>query len=223
MIALGTMAGAGVNSLGVFKTVIPKPIPGNLGSAYNYSVVGSTINNSGITQVNKSAGTSAPNPANSGMIVSGMTDYGNALGQQACADTAAAYTYYNSLPHIGIFDADLAGKTFTPGVYFAGAAITNSGVVNLDGTGHPADALFVFQIGAAFAPAADSSVNLINCNANQVVWSCVGAPSTGARSAMVGTLISVASITMGINATINGRVLAHVAAVTLSANQVVTT
>lgn len=224
MIVLGSVAGAGVRSLGVFSKAVPvvKIIPGNLGTAFNYSVVGSTINNSGVTTVNKSIGCSAAAAANSGMSIGGEVHIGDTKGLQAVADVSAAYDFYLNLPHVGIFDGDMAGKSFIPGVYKAAAAITNSGILNLNGTGYPDDALFVFQITAAFAPAAGSSINLINCNANQIVWVCVGAPSTGAGSFMKGTIISVAAITVGINATIEGRVLSHAAAITLSANVITT-
>lgn len=225
MLVLASLAGAGTQALGVFsKYQAPVLIiPGNLGVAYDYSVVGTTINNSGVTTVNKNIGCSAAAAANAGMVIGGTSHIGDAAGIAAVAAVSAAYTYYLNLPHVGIFDGDLAGKTFTPGVYLAAAAITNSAILNLNGTGYPNDALFVFQITAAFAPAAGSSINLINCNANQIVWVCVGAPSTGAGSHMKGTIISVAAITVGINADVQGRVLSHAAAITLSANQIVTT
>jgi hypothetical protein len=225
MIVLGSVAGAGVHTLGVLSKAVPivKIIPPHLGTAYDYSVVGTTINNSGVTTVNKNIGCSAAAAANSGMSIGGEVHIGDTAGLQAVADVSAAYTYYLNLPNVGIFDGDLAGKTFIPGVYLAAAAITNSGILNLNGTGYPEDALFVFQITAAFAPAAGSSLNLINCNANQIVWVCVGAPSTGAGSHMQGTIISVAAITVGINADIKGRVLSHAAAITLSANVITTT
>lgn len=221
----GTTSAAACHHLGVLGKPVfaDKIIPGNLGSAFGFSLLGTSITDSLFSSCNKDAGCSNPAPANVGMTVGGAAHYGDAVAAAAIVDSAAAYAYYLGLPATGTVTADYAGKTFTPGVYYSIAFMVNSAVMTCDGTGYPDDALFVFQVNAALAPAAGSSIHLVNCKANQIVFVCVGAPSIGAGAAMTGTVLSVAAITIGAGATLNGRALSHFAALTTSNNVITTT
>mgnify|MGYP000468445560 CR=1 FL=1 len=120
-------------------------------------------------------------------------------------------------PHMA---GDLIGLTFYPGVYHAGAAVTNSGVITFDAQNNPG-ATFIMQLGAAWAPAASTSFNLINgATASMIYFNCVGATTIGASAAWQGTIISPAAIGAGAGASINGRLFSYSGAITLSANTI---
>lgn len=233
MINFATAASA-CNSLG-FLSVAVKKIVTHLGKAYDFSVFASGGNTvAGASTANWKCG--GLTPAVSGTAIGSTQHYGDALATTVAADVQAAFVYYTGLPHIGsiylgaawvatspTFSGDIAGLTFRPGVYFAAAAITNSINVTFDAQGNP-DAEFVMIIGAAFAPAAASSVTLVNgAKSANIFWCCTGAVAAGATAAMKGTILSPAAIGFGAGATLEGRALAFGAgATTMSANIVTT-
>jgi hypothetical protein len=134
------------------------------------------------------------------------------------ADVYAAYVQVKLIPSTQTIAGDLIGKTFGPGVFYSGAAIANSGVIVLDAAGNP-DSVFVFKVEAALNTAAGSSVILANgAKASNVFWQTAGAITLGANSHFVGTMLSGAAITVGAGASVTGRALTHVAAITLSSN-----
>lgn len=121
--------------------------------------------------------------------------------RQAAYDAAAAQTGGTA------FAGDQMGKTFTPGLYTAGAAVTNTGTMTLDAAGDP-NAVFVFQVGAALSGAAGSKVVLKNgALANNVYWQVVGAVALGADAAFVGTVLGAGVISFGAGASLKGRAL----------------
>jgi hypothetical protein len=83
--------------------------------------------------------------------------------------------------------------------------------------------VFIFQFGAAFNPAASSTINLVGgASATNVFWQVQGAVGIGALAAFSGTILTPAAITIGAGATLTGRALSTVGAITLSANTVMT-
>lgn len=233
MIAIGSVAAA-CNSLGVLSLAIKKVVT-HLGAAFDFSIFASGGNTvAGASTANWMCG--GLTPAVSGTPVGSVQHYGDALATTVAADVQAAYVYYTGLTPAGsiylgaapvatspTFSGDIAGLIFRPGVYFAAAAITNSSNVNFDAQGNP-DATFVMLIGAAFAPAAASTVTLLNgAQSANIFWCCTGAVAAGATAAMKGTIISPAAIGFGAGATLQGRALAFGSgATTLSANVVTT-
>jgi uncharacterized membrane protein len=135
------------------------------------------------------------------------------------ADALAAYNYFRGLPNTGLLAGDLATMVITPGVYFASAAVTQSAILKLDAQGN-SSAKFIFQFGAAYAPAAGSTIQLLNgANPQNIYWAVTGAVGIGAGASFYGTVVSPAAITMGAGATLTGRVLAfNAGATSLSAN-----
>lgn len=233
MIILGSVAAA-CNSLGVLGLAVKKIVT-HLGKAFDFSLFASGGNTiAGASTANWKAG--GLTPAASGTSIGSVQHYGDTLAASVAVDVEAAYNYYTGLPHAGsiylgttpvatspTFSGDIAGLTFRAGVYFAAAAITNSSNVNFDAQGNP-DAVFVMLIGAAFAPAAASTVTLLNgaLSAN-IFWCCTGAVAAGATASMKGTIISPAAIGFGAGAILEGRALAFGAgATTLSANVITT-
>jgi len=137
--------------------------------------------------------------------------------EQAQADLAAAYAEAAARPPTAFFNGDISGRTFTTGVYQAGAAIANNGTVTLDAEGNP-DAVFIFQIAAAFASSAESAVVLLNgAQERHVYWQVLGAVTVGAHSTFAGTMMALGAITVGADTVISGRTLSVSGAVSLGA------
>jgi len=214
--------------------VIPPIVTTHLGKAFDFSIFAT----GGVTV----AGVSSANwfvggiPALSGVHIGSVEHYGDELASTVAIDIKMAYDYYKSLSPVGliylgaspvatspIFAGDIAGVRFTAGVYSSVAAVTNSINVEFDALGDP-DAVFVIQLGAAFAPAAGSTVSLLNgAKSSNVFWISTGAVSVGAGAKMKGTILSVAAIGFGAGASLEGRALTFGAgAVTISANVIET-
>ncbi|MFZ2205026.1 MAG: ice-binding family protein [Minisyncoccia bacterium] len=112
--------------------------------------------------------------------------------------------------------ADLGGQTLTPGVYNSGSSIGLTGTVTLDGGGD-ANAVFIFQAGSTLTTASASHVNLINsAQACNVFWQVGSSATLGTTSDFKGNILAFSSITDNGGSTVDGRLLARNAAVTLN-------
>jgi hypothetical protein len=215
----------------------PAPVvaanPNRLGSAKDYSVYGATVTVAGLSSANKKVG--GAGAGISGVQIGSSQDFGTPSATQCAADILASYNALWALPQGGriylgaarqpdaVFAGDMAGLTFWPGCFFAGAAITNSSELILDARGD-ANAEWIFLIGAAFAPAAASLVTFvggIGSPAN-VYWAVTGATAVAAGGRMVGNIIGPAAIGFGAAATLQGRALTNSGAITMSANTITT-
>ena len=82
--------------------------------------------------------------------------------------------------------------------------------------------MFIFQIGSTLTTASNSSVSLINnalpCN---VFWQIGSSATLGTTSVFKGTILADQSITLNTSASLDGRALARIGAVTLDGNAVV--
>jgi hypothetical protein len=116
--------------------------------------------------------------------------------------------------------ADLGGQRLTPGVYRSASSLGLTGALTLDGQGN-ANAVFVFQAGSTLTTASASSVNLVNgaqtCN---VFWQVGSSATLGTASSFRGSILALTSITATTGATVDGRLLARNAAVTLDTNTI---
>ena len=185
-----------------------------LGTASAYSsisagalTVGAGANVAGSAVVGAGAASTTGAGASVGAAVAGIA--------QAQADLQAAYTDAASRTPTAFFGGDIGRLTFTTGVYNAGAAVGNTGIVTLDARGNP-DAVFIFQIGAAFSSSASSSIVLANgAQARHVYWQVLGAVTIGANSTFAGTLMADGAVTIGAETVITGRTLSISGAVTL--------
>ena len=151
-----------------------------------------------------------------------------ALATEAALEARTAYTTLQGLPSTGVLAAELGGTTIYPGVYTNASSVgITLGPLTLDAKGDP-NAYWVFQIGSSLTvgtPTSSESVILINgAKAGNVYWAVGGLPGAvinyGGGGTMVGTIISQPGITIsspGVAAvtTINGRVLALDASVTM--------
>jgi len=110
---------------------------------------------------------------------------------------------------------DLAGtNTVGPGVYNV-AATTLNGTLTLDGAG-----VYVF-LGSATTPVTGQMVLTNGACASDVFWAVADSMTIGAGSHMEGTIITNTSlISFGDSATLKGRALSHIAAVTMINSQI---
>jgi type VI secretion system secreted protein VgrG len=149
--------------------------------------------------------------------------------QTAKNDLATAYGHAAGLTPtatIGSLTGELGGLTLTPGVYnFTSSSADLTGTLTLNDEGNP-DAVFVFQIGSTLTTASDSSVveedisstGAITPDANpgmSVFWQVGSSAVLGTGTQFAGNILAYASITDDSGSTVQGRLLAENAAVTL--------
>ena len=197
--------------------------PVELGTARSYAVLaGTTVTNTGPSAINGDIGLS-PGSAVVGFppgnVSNGVIHAADAAALQAQADVVTAYNDAAGRATTGAVTADLAGQTLVSGVY-TGGALALSGALTLDAQGDP-NAVFVFQAASTLITASASSVVLINgaapCN---VFWQVGSSATLGTNSRFIGTVLALTSIAAGTGATVQGRLLARNAAVTLDNNTV---
>jgi len=190
----------------------------DLGTAANFvlfTTVGA-VTNTGISQITGNVGTNSGSSTGFGNVNGVMHDQDGASAQSA-ADLLIAYNQLNSaIPNF--FPSPLLGNgdTLIAGVYKIPAVTTLNSDLILDARGN-ANAVFIFQIQAAFSTNAASKVKLINgamaCN---VFWKVEGAVSMASATLMKGTIIAHnAAINMNTNDTLEGRALSIAGAVTI--------
>ena len=181
-------------------------------------LAGSTVTNTGSTTV---AGDVAVSP---GTAVTGFPP-GIASGTIHTADAAAGEAQ-NALT-AGYNDAagrsgglavagNIGGRTFTSGIYKSTSSLAiTSGDVTLDAQGNP-DAVFIFQIASTLTTASGSHVILTNgATACNVFWQVGSSATLGTNSTFKGSIMADQSITITTGATLEGRALARIGAVTL--------
>jgi Ice-binding-like len=197
-----------------------------LGAAVDFVVLaGSTVTNTGLSIVNGDLGVSP------GSAVTGFGP-GVLIGTQHAADTAAALAEaaltiaYNDaagrvLCPIGV-SGNLGGQTLTPGLYKStGSLEISSGDLVLDARGNP-NAVFIFQMASTFVTTSGRQVILSGmAKAANIFWQVGTSATLGSTSVIHGTILADQSIMLMTGASLNGRALARIAAVTLDTNAIV--
>src|SRR5581483_2996862 len=101
-----------------------------------------------------------------------------------------------------------------------GPTLGITGTLTLDTQGDP-NAVFIFQSGSTLITAANSAVTVLNggtaCN---VFWAVPSSATLGVNSHLIGSVLASTAITATSGATIEGRLLAQTAAVTLDHNTI---
>jgi Ice-binding-like len=214
---------AGLIFSGLFATgAVAAPATVGLGTAGSFSVLaGSTVTNTGPTTMFGDLGLSPGSSVTGAPHVLGATHVDDAVAIEAKNALTTAYNDAKGRPSEGSAGTELAGQTFTTGVYSASSSLLlSSGAVTLDAQGDP-NAVFIFRIGSTLTTGSNTTVSLINgAQACNVFWQVGSSATLGTGTHFVGTIMANASITANTAATIHGRLLAREAAVTLEANTI---
>jgi uncharacterized repeat protein (TIGR01451 family) len=137
----------------------------------------------------------------------------------AKTDLTTAFNSVTLQPTTGVIAANLGGQTLFAGVYDdndAPDSLAITGTLILDAQGNP-NAVFVFKTGSTLTTSVGSVVSLINgAQACNVFWQVGSSAILGVGSNFKGTIMAAQSITDNGGSTVSGRLLARVAAVTLS-------
>jgi LPXTG-motif cell wall-anchored protein len=194
-----------------------------LGTATSFAVLaGSTVTNTGPTQVSGDLGVS-PGTAITGFppgtVSNGTIHAADGVADTAQSDVTIAYVDAAGRSTTEAISADLADRTLKGGV-FTGPTLSLNGTLTLDAEGDP-NTVFVFQAGSTLITGSSSRVELINgASACNVTWQVGSSATLGTTSTMVGTVLALTSITLNTDADVTGRVLARNGAVTLDSNTI---
>ncbi len=191
----------------------------DLGHAAGYAVIsGASVANTDDSTVRGDIGAPLmPTGFGPGMLIGNM-QVGSA-DAAAYSDMLTAYAEVQNRTG-GAPLPPLAGATLTPGLYTSAAAAGLAASVNvtLDGLGDP-NAVFVIQVNGALSLGAGAQVKLTGgAQASNVFWQVNGAFTVGAGGLFAGTVLTNATGAIGLNAVMNGRLLAE-AAVTTDGDQ----
>ncbi len=195
----------------------------DLRSAAGFAVLaGAMVVSTGFTVIHGDLGIS-PSAALVGFppgIVMGTIHGGDAIAAQAKLDLTAAYDDAAGRTGAPITVAgNLGGRTLAPGLYTSATTLEiSTGDLTLDADGD-ANAVWIFQMGTAFAMTAGCRIILVRgARAANVFWQVGSSATFGAAAVIVGNFMADQSITIGTGASLEGRALARIASVTLAGN-----
>jgi hypothetical protein len=120
-----------------------------------------------------------------------------------------------------ILAGNLGGLTLTPGLYTSTSSLEiSSGDLTLDAQGN-ANAVFIFQMASTLTTTAGRQVILSGgAQAANIFWVVGSSATLGTTSVFEGNILALASITVTTGATVEGRLLARTAAVSLDTNTI---
>ncbi len=152
-------------------------------------------------------------------------DDGGAVAVMLTTAKGDLTTAYNdaagrSLGAVAVNNADLGGLTLTPGLYKSSGTLAITGDLTLN-AGGDANAVFIFQVATVLDTAPGAKVILSgNANANNIFWQVGSAATIGTTTSFKGTIMANQSISFSTGATLEGRALARIGAVTLESNSI---
>lgn len=204
------------------------PAPLDLGSAGTFAILaGATVTNTGPTLINGDLGVS-PGTALTGFppgIVNGAIHLADAT--VAAAKLAVTNAYIDAteraLNVVTVSTGELGGLTLAPGLYQSGIssfAITSVDLT-LDAQGDQ-DAVWIFQMPSSTLTVGNGRKVILagGAQAANIYWQVGSSATLGTTSVVAGNILAQASITLQTGATLTGRALTQIAAVSLDSNTV---
>lgn len=197
-----------------------------LGEAGAFAILaGSTVTSTGATALTGDMGVS-PGTALTGFppgTLTGTKHAGDATSAAAMTDLTTAYNDAagRTLAPVTIA-GNLGGLTLPPGLYKSTSSLSiSSGDLTLDAQGD-ANAVFIFQMASTLTTTSGRKVILSDgAKSANVFWQVGSSATLGTSSVFKGTIMADQSITLNTGASLNGRALARIGAVTLAGNAVV--
>src|SRR6185503_1555060 len=221
----GPVSYVGLTAIKSLASAAAGPAPVALGSASTFAVLAaSTVTSTGATSVNGDLGLS-PGTAVTGFppgTVNGTMHLADAAAAQAQLDLTVAYNDAAGRTVGAITLAgNLGGQTLAPGLYKSTSSLEiSSGDLTLDAQGD-ANAVFIFQMASTLTTTVGRQVILSGgAKAANIYWQVGSSATLGTSSVFKGNILAMASITVTTGATVEGRLLARTAAVTLDSNTI---
>lgn len=203
----------------------------NLGSAGNFAVLaGSGVSNTGVTTRIKGDVGAFPTATINGLLAGNVDGilYTSADPIVGLAKTALTTAYNDaqsrSLNAISL-PGQLGGLTLAPGLYVnsstSGISGTGAnGILTLD-AGGDANAVWIFKMGSTLVTDAGTSIVLAGgAQAKNIYWSVGTSATLGTNSIFYGNILADQAITLATGATLYGRALTRIAAVTLDSSTI---
>lgn len=214
------------------EVIISGPMGIDLGSAANFAVLaGSGVSNTGVTtQITGDVDafpTATINGLLAGNVIGTLYVVADPIVGLAKTDLTTAYNdaQGRSVNAISL-PGQLGGLTLAPGLYVnsstSGISGTGAnGILTLDAGGNP-NAVWIFRMGSTLITDAGTSIVLAGgAQAKNIYWSVGTSATLGTNSAFFGNILADQSITLTTGATLIGRALTRIGAVTLDTNTVI--
>jgi uncharacterized repeat protein (TIGR02543 family) len=205
------------------------PLNINLGSAGDFAVLGgSGVSNTGVTTRIIGDVGSFPTATIDGLLAGNVNGIlymtADPIVGQAKIDLTTAYNdgQARSLNAISL-PGQLGGLTLAPGLYVNSSTSGISGtgsnaILTLDAQGD-ANAVWIFKMGSTFVTDAGTSIVLAGgAQAKNIYWSVGTSATLGTNSIFYGNILADQAITLTTGATLYGRALTRVAAVTIDSS-----
>jgi hypothetical protein len=158
-----------------------------------------------------------------GHIISpGVANSANGIAGAAQTDWTVAFNNATARTLcVQPLSGNIGGQKLPPGLYKSGSSIEiSSGDLTLDAGGN-ANAVWIFQISSTLTTSPGLHVILAGGALQKNIFWVVGSSATLAtNSVLYGTILARQSITVATGATLNGRALASIGAVTLDTNTI---
>lgn len=146
------------------------------------------------------------------------------IAHQAKLDLTAAYNDAagRTSTDIVTLSGNMGGLTLTPGLYKSTSSLAiSSGDLTFDAKGD-ANAIFIIQIATTLTTTSGRKVILTGeALASNIFWQVGSSATFGTTSVFKGTIMAMQSITFNTGATLDGRALARIGAVTMAGNTIV--